>query len=580
MNPEFFREGLFEEPGRCLLATLSSHPETLKSNPNYMKALAKAYADRVISGAIAQLETRSTNLTPHTAAQHNKQKEQERQEGRKKKKTFTTTTFLGEERVQNHLSIAKHLSGGALPTGRPAHRDRKPDPCVTEEALVFTVLLNNLDLEDIDDLGYPTYHMGTDSDNLLDPPWFTRPDMLFVPRLVALDENRNPVDLPYLRYTLADDEPMLLGTQERDQTVHHAELVAMPAPPPPFPSSIQDSDLELLYLDHPFNWAVNHALYCLGDAGVLADVHRYRTSYGHLRALKCENEKLTRIIGAIQKEQEAHNLKIQTFIDRIKGIKKHLTDARVQTRLHPILACLSIEGMHQDPLYPYGMYPELPTNKELVEAAFQPPTLSQRPPTPIPPTRYLTPLNKPSGVLFTTWSPSPALEYSIELFAVRQPLAAESPYLPVTPTDPPTMERARTPPSDRLSPRSDSPPDQGQSLSCTSSPDLRTSAIPLRVADYTAGNSKGPHHQPVLHDKPCSPGLHMMTWGLPPEVFMAGLMSQGRRPSFWAIPRPQCFYCTKRSHRSAECPNPHERCHQGQHCIVLCPWAYLVGTCL
>ena len=376
MNPEFFRETLFEEPGRCPLATLPSHPDTLKSTPNYTKALAEAYVDRVIPGVIAQLETRPTNPTPHTAAQHDKQKEQERPEGRKRKKTFATTTFLGEERVQNHPSIAKHLSGGALPTERPTHQDRKPDPHVTEEALVSMVLLNNPDLEDIDDLGYPTYHMGTDSDNLLDPPWFPRPNALFVPRLVALDENRSPVDLPYLRYTLADDEPVLLETQGHNQTVHHTELVAMPAPPPPFPSSVQDSDLELLYLDHPFNWAVNHALYRLGDAGVLADVHRYRTSYGHLRALKHENEKLTRIIGAIQKEQEAHNLKIRTFTDWIKGIKKCLTDARVWTRLHPILACLSIEGMHQDPLYLYGTYPELPTNKELVEAAFQPSTLS------------------------------------------------------------------------------------------------------------------------------------------------------------------------------------------------------------
>ena len=88
--------------------------------------------------------------------------------------------------------------------------------------------------------------MGTDSDNSLDPPWFPRPDMPFVPGLVALDKNRDPVDLPYLWYALTDDEPVLLGAQGHDQTVHHAELVAMPAPPPPFPSLVQDSDLELL----------------------------------------------------------------------------------------------------------------------------------------------------------------------------------------------------------------------------------------------------------------------------------------------------------------------------------------------
>ena len=109
-----------------------------------------------------------------------------------------------------------------------------------------TILLNNLDLEDIDNLGYPTYHMGTDSDNPLDPPWFLRPDTPFVPRLVALDKNRDPIDLPYLQYALADNESVLLGTQGHDQTVHHTELVAMPTPPPPFPSSVQDSNLELL----------------------------------------------------------------------------------------------------------------------------------------------------------------------------------------------------------------------------------------------------------------------------------------------------------------------------------------------
>ena len=253
MNPESFREWLLEEPERHPLATLSSHPKTLKSTPNYTTALAKAYADRVIPGVIAQLEICPTNPTPHIAAQHNDQKKQERQEGRKRKKTFTTATFLGEKRVQNHPSIAKHLSRGALPTEKPAHRNRKPDPRVTKEALVSTVLLNNLNLEDIDGLRYPIYHMGTDSDNPPDPPWFSRPDMPFILRLVALNENKDPIDLPYLQYTLADDEPVLLRTQGHDQTIHYAELVAMPALPPPFPSSVQDSDLELLYLDHPFN---------------------------------------------------------------------------------------------------------------------------------------------------------------------------------------------------------------------------------------------------------------------------------------------------------------------------------------
>ena len=72
MNPEFFREGLLKEPGRCPLAILFSHPKTLKSTSNHMTALAKAYTERVILEAIAQLEACPTNPTPHTAAQHDK----------------------------------------------------------------------------------------------------------------------------------------------------------------------------------------------------------------------------------------------------------------------------------------------------------------------------------------------------------------------------------------------------------------------------------------------------------------------------------------------------------------------------
>ena len=70
-----------------------------------------------------------------------------------------------------------------------------------------------------------------------------------------------------------------MGTQGRDEMVFHGEIKAMPAPSPPFPSLVDNGDLELLYFNHPFNWAVNHTLYHLGDAGILADVHRYKMPY-------------------------------------------------------------------------------------------------------------------------------------------------------------------------------------------------------------------------------------------------------------------------------------------------------------
>ena len=35
--------------------------------------------------------------------------------------------------------------------------------------------------------------------------------------------------------------------------VFHGEIKALPALSSPFPSPVDNSDLELLYLDHPFN---------------------------------------------------------------------------------------------------------------------------------------------------------------------------------------------------------------------------------------------------------------------------------------------------------------------------------------
>ena len=77
--------------------------------------------------------------------------------------------------------------------------------------------------------------MGTESSNPPDLPWFPRPDAPSVPQLMSFGENKQPIDLPYLQYTLTDDEPVILGTQGRDKMVFHGEIKALPAPPLPFP---------------------------------------------------------------------------------------------------------------------------------------------------------------------------------------------------------------------------------------------------------------------------------------------------------------------------------------------------------
>ena len=194
MHPSSFREALFETPGICPLATLPSQPVSPATTAHFAKGLAWAYSDRVISKAICELETCPVNPTPYRAAHHEAMKQQERSKDQEGKPPARPT----QTRAPGNLSIPTDLPGRAIPKQRPTYRSQRPDPCVTEEALVSTVLLNNPMLDDIEDLGYPIFHMGTESSNPPDPPWFPRPDAPLMPRLVSSDENGQPIDLPYL----------------------------------------------------------------------------------------------------------------------------------------------------------------------------------------------------------------------------------------------------------------------------------------------------------------------------------------------------------------------------------------------
>ena len=83
-----------------------------------------------------------------------------------------------QARVQGNPNIPTDLPGRALSERRPAYQSRRPDPRVTEKALVSTVLLSNPILDNIKDLGYPIFHMGTESSNPPDLPWFPRPTVM------------------------------------------------------------------------------------------------------------------------------------------------------------------------------------------------------------------------------------------------------------------------------------------------------------------------------------------------------------------------------------------------------------------
>jgi hypothetical protein len=190
-------------------------------------------------------------------------------------------------------------------------------------------LLTNPVLDDIADLGYITYHMGTNSDGPPDPPWFPRPNINTIPKVIAIDENGKEFELPYLRYALSNGEPVILGTTGRDGPVYEGDIAALPAKGVPDNPLIDNSDHKELYLNHPFNWAINVAIYRLGNPGVMADVYHLRASYGKLKSLKQENERIVRLVKAFQEEQTKINKTIKDFANGVEALKNRLMKAKV-----------------------------------------------------------------------------------------------------------------------------------------------------------------------------------------------------------------------------------------------------------
>jgi hypothetical protein len=90
-------------------------------------------------------------------------------------------------------------------------------------------------------------------------------------------------------------------------------------------------------MDYPFNWTLNLAMYHLGDAGIIADVHRYRSSYLKLKFMKQESERIMRILEHIQREQEQHNTELAAFVGEVASIRERLVAARVMSRVTPLL---------------------------------------------------------------------------------------------------------------------------------------------------------------------------------------------------------------------------------------------------
>src|SRR5713226_973339 len=104
------------------------------------------------------------------------------------------------------------------------------------------------------------------------PPWFRHPDAPTIPQVIIKNEQGGLVKLPFVRYALLNDVPMILGTKGHEEAVYGCELKVLPTPPLPWMTTCDDGELDLLIMDYPFNFTLNTAPFRMGDPSILRDI--------------------------------------------------------------------------------------------------------------------------------------------------------------------------------------------------------------------------------------------------------------------------------------------------------------------
>jgi Chromo (CHRromatin Organisation MOdifier) domain len=320
-------------PEHAPLTSIPTPEFAEKSPADVITAFGDAYFYFVAEEVARILHEKSLHPTPKLIAHYEALrsplpvpgKGKEKEEGKRSKRRLVDPPTKPKDHQDNNYRIL----GRNISKRGQSHHYREPHICITENILLVRALLTNPVLDNIADLGYITYHMGTDFDGPPDPPWFPHPNIDTIPKVITIDENGKEFELPYLRYALSDGEPVILGTTGRDGPVYEGDIAALPAKGVPDNPLIDDTDHEELYLDHPFNWAINVAIYRLGDPGIMADVYRLRASYGKLKSLKQENERIVQLVEAFQKEQTKINKMIKDFANGVEALKNRLTKAKV-----------------------------------------------------------------------------------------------------------------------------------------------------------------------------------------------------------------------------------------------------------
>ena len=176
-------------------------------------------------------------------------------------------------------------------------------------------------------------------------PWFKHASPFLIPKVVTQNANSKLRKLLYI-------QSMVLDTKGKGMTIYRQRLIASLAPLPPYLFKCNDNNLNILYNNYPFNWAISFTLYWLGDPGVIGDVFSLRSFYGQLKALKHENDTLACLITHLQGEQEQHNKEIKDFTDDTVAVRSCLVTTCICTHITPLLPHLAVDGVIPNPIYP------------------------------------------------------------------------------------------------------------------------------------------------------------------------------------------------------------------------------------
>jgi hypothetical protein len=142
--------------------------------------------------------------------------------------------------------------------------------------------------------------------------------------LIFINEKNEEEVAKYIRYVSVGDDMHLQGRRSKNTPLYAVPLHARAFSIANFwQSGLRDTDLAIFDPSSDDRLVVDNALFNLGDAGVIADVHTLRAQYTRLANVKRQRVELDNIKRKAEKKKNI--------------MERYLAHAAVRTRLHPHL---------------------------------------------------------------------------------------------------------------------------------------------------------------------------------------------------------------------------------------------------